>query len=75
MIRRLHNLLAATLLAFAAAGLLSASVAVAQDYPNKPIRFVLGQPAGGPTDIVARLIGQKLGDRHSGRANARRRAR
>ena len=63
MIRRLRNLLASTLLAFAAAGLLPASVAVAQDYPNKPIRFVLGQPAGGPTDIVARLIGQKLGDR------------
>ena len=63
MIRRLHNLLAATLLAFAAASLLPASVVVAQDYPNKPIRFVLGQPAGGPTDIVARLIGQKLGDR------------
>ena len=33
------------------------------DFPNKPVRLVLGQPAGGPTDIVARLIGQKLQDR------------
>jgi tripartite-type tricarboxylate transporter receptor subunit TctC len=33
------------------------------DYPNKPVRLVLGQPAGGPTDIVARLVGQKLQDR------------
>jgi len=59
MIQRLHALLVATLLLFAAA----APAALAQDYPNKPIRFVLGQPAGGPTDIVARLIGQKLGDK------------
>jgi tripartite-type tricarboxylate transporter receptor subunit TctC len=33
------------------------------DYPNKPVRLVLGQPAGGPTDIVARLVGQKLQER------------
>jgi tripartite-type tricarboxylate transporter receptor subunit TctC len=48
---------------FAGALLALATLCVAQDYPNKPIRFILGQPAGGPTDIVARLIGQKLGDR------------
>lgn len=37
--------------------------AQAQEYPNKPVRLVLGQPAGGPTDIVARLVGQKLQDK------------
>jgi tripartite-type tricarboxylate transporter receptor subunit TctC len=49
-------------------GTLVACVALAAgaqstDFPNKPVRLVLGQPAGGPTDIVARLIGQKLQDR------------
>jgi tripartite-type tricarboxylate transporter receptor subunit TctC len=39
------------------------TLAGAQDYPSRPIRLVLGQPAGGPTDIVARLVGQKLAER------------
>ncbi len=30
------------------------------DYPNKPLRFVVGLAAGGATDIMARLVGQKL---------------
>ena len=29
-------------------------------YPNKPLRFVVGLAAGGATDIIARVIGQKL---------------
>src|ERR1700731_4679203 len=37
--------------------------AVALDYPTRPIRFVVGYPAGGSTDIVARLIGQRLSER------------
>jgi tripartite-type tricarboxylate transporter receptor subunit TctC len=32
----------------------------AQDYPAKPIRFIAPNLPGGPTDILARLIGQKL---------------
>lgn len=37
-----------------------ASVAVAQDYPSRPIKLVVGFPPGGPTDIIGRLIGQSL---------------
>ena len=37
-----------------------ASSAWAQAYPARPVRFLVGYPAGGPTDITARLITQPL---------------
>lgn len=37
--------------------------ALAQDYPNRPVKWVVGYPAGGATDILARLIGQRLSER------------
>ncbi len=36
--------------------------AYADDYPTKPVRFVVAIPAGGNVDLVARLVGQKLTD-------------
>ena len=42
---------------------LSTRGALALDYPTRPVRFVVGYPAGGATDILARLIGQRLSER------------
>jgi len=33
-----------------------------QDYPNRPIRMLVGVVPGGATDILARIIGQKMGE-------------
>ena len=51
--------------AIAAIGLAMAFAgpALAQDYPNKPIKFFVGFPPGGSTDIVSRVLGQKLTER------------
>ena len=41
----------------------TASPLSAQTYPNRPIRFIFPFPPGGPTDILGRIIGQKLAER------------
>src|SRR5260370_34415655 len=38
-------------------------LALALDYPTRPVRWVVGCPPGGPQDIVARLLGQFLSER------------
>ena len=41
-------------------GLLSTSAAVAQTYPNRPVRMIVPFAPGGGTDLVGRLVGQSL---------------
>jgi tripartite-type tricarboxylate transporter receptor subunit TctC len=45
-------------------------VARAQTYPTRPVRLIVGFPPGGPSDLLARLIGQwlseRLGHAHNG---------
>jgi len=47
------------LLAFAVLNLAPAA-ALAQAYPNKPIRYIVSFPPGGTSDVVARIVAQKL---------------
>jgi tripartite-type tricarboxylate transporter receptor subunit TctC len=52
----LYGILASLLL------LTAAAPASAQGYPNRSVRVVVGFPAGGPTDVIARLVAQRLSD-------------
>jgi len=62
MLRRLRN---GALALACLAGAMFAPPAVAQDYPNRPIHFIVGFAAGGPNDIVARILGEWL-SKHMG---------
>ena len=44
------------------AGYAGAAGAQQQNYPSRPIKMVMPYPAGGPTDILGRLLGQKLAE-------------
>lgn len=56
------NLTLALTFATTFAATFTASSAVAQNYPDKPIRFVIPFPAGGFSDITGRILAQKLSD-------------
>src|SRR3954466_15955933 len=45
------------------AALFVGSAFAADNYPNRLVRIIVPFPAGGPTDVMARLLGQKLSER------------
>jgi tripartite-type tricarboxylate transporter receptor subunit TctC len=51
------------LIAIGISAIASIGNASALDYPTRPVRWVVGYPPGGATDILARLIGQRLSER------------
>src|SRR6267143_4907586 len=51
------------LIAIGISAIASISSVSALDYPTRPVRWIVGYPPGGTTDILARLIGQYLSDK------------
>ena len=56
---RLRKSLAAACTAVLA---LAAFPAAAEDFPNRPVRLIVGFPPGGATDLIARVMAPKLGE-------------
>jgi tripartite-type tricarboxylate transporter receptor subunit TctC len=50
-------------LAFALAGFTIPAAQAQQDYPTKPVRIIVAFTAGGTTDILARMIGQRMAEK------------
>ena len=60
--RLTHSRLIYRVLTTAALGTFVATIAIAQNYPSKPIRIIAAQSAGGVTDALARTFAQKFNE-------------
>jgi tripartite-type tricarboxylate transporter receptor subunit TctC len=61
--RRTAICLIATCISIGISAIASIGSAAAQNYPTRPVKWVVGYPPGGATDIIARLIGQRMSER------------
>jgi len=61
--RSLRNLFAASIVALSAAGTICSTQALAADWPQRPVRFILPFGAGSAADTVARVLGDNLSAR------------
>src|SRR5947208_1382606 len=62
-IRMISRRTAICLTAIGLSAIASIGSAQAADYPTRPVRWVVGYPPGGSTDVIARLIGQRLSEK------------
>ncbi len=60
MKRRTHQLLLALLTAISSIAITAPAIAQTEAWPSKPIKYIVPFPPGGTTDILARIIAQKL---------------
>jgi tripartite-type tricarboxylate transporter receptor subunit TctC len=61
-VKKLTSIVVATIALAGVAGELSAQVKAAKDYPSRPVRLLVPYAAAGPTDLMARIVGQKLSE-------------
>lgn len=61
----MNRLATAALAALALVGVIVSVPARAEDYPSRPIKLVLPQPAGGAVDLIARTLGERLTEQMS----------
>ena len=45
-----------------ALSLAACALAAAQDYPSRPVRIIVPYPPGGPTDVIVRVVGNRLSE-------------
>jgi tripartite-type tricarboxylate transporter receptor subunit TctC len=61
--RQVLNLAASAAVASVGAGVAAPAWAAGRTYPDQPIRLLVGFPPGGATDVLARMVAQRLGAR------------
>jgi tripartite-type tricarboxylate transporter receptor subunit TctC len=57
-----HPMIRYTALALCSALMVGSAAQAADDFPRRPLRFVVGFLPGGPSDTIARVVGAKLGE-------------